>query len=226
MGEQVPDTAAVTEWHVDPFAITDFARSEHQLEALLVFCIAVAGKKATGMAPKVQQFLSNCPYEGGPFDRIRNMLASGTLEDNLRRVRMGKYTLLTRAFKEILERGLVASTVSVGELERIHGIASKTARFFVLHSRPHQRIAVIDTHLLKYLRTMGVPKVPPTVPKGKNYDRLERLLLAEADRLQMPMCDFDLKVWSWYASGNKGTPSLSPSSKAADEASLITSTGS
>lgn len=192
---------------IDPFAITRYDRTQAELEELWVFCLAVAGKKATMIARMVEDFLANCGHEGTPFDRIRTMVANGTLVDHMRRARVGKYGLISQGLKETLDRSLDLRTCTVHDLEGIYGVGPKTARFFLLHSRKDAKVAVIDTHMLKYLRAIG-HKVPMGMfPTGQVYARLEQAVLAEVDRLGMSQADFDLQVWSWYASGeNEGAP--------------------
>ena len=212
---------APASWRIDPFAITDFGRTPHQMESLFCFVPAVAGKKATVIAGKIQDFLGGCGHGGGPFDRIRAMTASGTLDENLRRVRLGKYGLLARCYATAAADGdLDLRAAEPGRLERIPGFGMKSSRFFVLHSRPGARVGVIDTHLLKFLRAIGTERVPDTVPTGRDYTRLEAAVLAEADRLGLDPADFDLRVWSWYSSGNRAAPAFG-----APEGALAPGTG-
>lgn len=194
-------------WRVDPFVITDFNRDDDQLAALFVFCCCVAGKKATMISRMVHEFLTDCGYTGGPIQRLTSMAADGTLDANLRRARLGKYALLTRCFETMVsDPTFNLRTSQPADLERLPGVGHKTSRFFVLHSRPNARVAVIDTHILKYLRAIGAESVPDSIPTGKHYLRLEKIMLAEADRLEMDMADFDLKIWSWHASKKEGQP--------------------
>jgi hypothetical protein len=191
---------------VDPYAITDYARDGADLELMAVFCACVAGKKATMISGMVAEFLGDCAYSGTPFERIRAMAGGGTLEANLRRARIGKYGLLTRGLGDLATSGIDLRSCGAEDLERFRGIGMKTSRFFILHSRPGARVAVIDTHVLKYLRAIGAEKVPDTIPTGKDYLRLEAVILGEADRLGLTVADFDLKVWTWFANGNTGVP--------------------
>ncbi len=80
----------------------------------------------------------------------------------------------------------------------------------VVYSREGARVAVVDTHVLKLLRGLGVPHVPDSVPSGKAYARLERVMLDLSDASGMTVADFDLKVWSWYADGNRDVPPFAP----------------
>ena len=111
---------------------------------------------------------------------------------------MGRFLALESAFRGILEFKGNLKNVSVEELESIKGIGSKTARFFVLHSRPKVRHAVLDTHILKWMGSLGV-NVPKATPPKKKYKELEEKFLALADERKMSVADLDLHIWKTYA---------------------------
>jgi thermostable 8-oxoguanine DNA glycosylase len=200
------------EWHlsrpslkdsamIDPFNVTDFGRTERELEEYLFFCIAVANKTARIIAPKIAMFLEATLPGESPFDCVLRLEAEGRLLEELQRAKTGKYTTLVPSYPDAARRlrGRLA-TVALDELMTLKGVGEKTSRYFVLHSRrDHGRIAVIDTHILKYLRQLG-HDVPKGLPKGDGYARLERLVIAAAEAAGMSMPDFDLAVWSHYAS--------------------------
>lgn len=186
---------------IDAFNITDFERTEDGLEEYFLFCLAVAGKKASMISVKLDDFLSARIATESPFDFVTRLDEEGRLGEELRRVKMGKYTLLEHAYpaSAALFKGRL-STAHVCELETMRGVGPKTARFFALHSRRDPgEMAVIDTHVMKYLRHLG-HKVPPRMPDRKTYPRLEALMIEAARNAGMPMSQFDLAVWSHYAS--------------------------
>lgn len=187
---------------IDAYDVTKFDRSERELQEYLMFCLAVAGKKATVIAAKLDEMLSGMKPEEDPFSYVLRLHSHGLLEAELMRVRMGKYSLLRHAYPMIAMRFIGRlSSVPISELETVKGIGPKTARYFALHSRSHPGdIAVIDTHVLKYLRDLG-HSVPNRLPTRSNYGRLENLMIAAARRSGMGMAAFDLAVWSHYASG-------------------------
>nr|WP_250807886.1 hypothetical protein [Neorhizobium tomejilense] len=185
---------------VDPFKITDFARDDAALQEFWLFCVAVAGKKATMIAGKIDEFLSD--RRGGelPFDYVRRLVAEGRLVERMQAVRTGKYALLEKAWGfTVSDAGPDLRTADPSELQSIHGVGFKTSRFFVLHSRSDAKVAVIDTHVLKYLKAKR-HRVPATIPVGDEYLRLEKLMLRYARAAGMTMADFDLAVWKHYAS--------------------------
>lgn len=189
---------------IDPYRITNYDRTDHELEEFWLFCLAVAGKKATMMAQKVDDFLKPAIERGEtPLEYVAHLIrVSNLLDAELRHVKMGKYALLTDGYAESARRGNAwLRTASAEDIRTdITGAGYKTSRFFTLHSRRNEAVAVIDTHMLKYLKHMGAPNVPDGIPNGPDYLRLEKLLLAEAARKKLSMADFDLKIWSHYAS--------------------------
>jgi hypothetical protein len=102
---------------------------------------------------------------------------------------LGQYTKLTKAFRQSLNLNL--KTCTIADLEAIHGAGAKTARYFMLHTRPNQRIACLDTHVIRHMRDLGLTDQKGT-PGGKKYAELEQVFLNLADQSGMSVADFDL----------------------------------
>lgn len=175
---------------IDPEKITNFDRTDSELEELMLFAVCVAGKNARIQAEKLDTFLSNIKLMGiTPFQYIQRLEIKGLLLSELQKSKLGKYKLLEQSFKYLasqFQNELHAATIE--ELQDAPGVGMKTARFFVLHSRPNSRVAVIDTHLLKYLKrefpNENVPKVTPQQISA--YRRMERLFLQKCDEEGLP----------------------------------------
>lgn len=186
---------------IDPTKITDFTRDQHQLEEFWLFCIAVAGKTATQIAAKIDDFLSGRREAEGPYDFVRRLVAEGRLKSELERVKMGKYKLLVQGYAEsVAETGPDLLAATPRDFEEIYGVRHKTSRFFLLHSRHNADVAVIDTHVLKFLKHCGYENIPDSVPQNDRYYELEDLMKQEASRSGMGMAAFDLAVWNHYSS--------------------------
>lgn len=194
---------------IDPFKITNFERTTEELQEFWLFCLAVAGKKATMIAGKIDEFLEGRSSNETPFEYVDRLAQSGELLARLKDVRMGKYALLELAFANSAQSGrLDLRKVVPSDLEELPGVGPKTSRFFIMHSREDAQIAVIDTHVTKYLRERGYD-VPNGVPTGKVYARLEQIMIAETKASGMSPADFDLAIWSHYASnGEKPLPAV------------------
>ena len=187
---------------IDPFNITSFGRSRPELEEFVLNAVAFAGKNAVQQSRKMDAFLFE-DGDGSPFERIRMWHEDGTLTPRLMKHRLGKYALLTKSFSTLARSGIDLTTITVEELERFPGIKSKTARFFILHSRPQEELAVIDTHVLKELRRLGLTGIR-TIPTGKKYMELERAFITHLKAQSVTdFAAYDLAIWKRYTKNKK-----------------------
>lgn len=186
---------------IDPRDVTKFDRTQSELEEYWLFCIVAAGKTAMTQARLLDDFLKlNAPHGAStPFQTLQALVDDGDLLEALKMSRLGQYTRIEKAFSQSLPLDL--KTCTVADLEAINGVGPKTARFFILHTRPNQTMAVLDTHILKYLRDKGHTTQKVTPPAGKKYNELEALVIQEAAASKMSLPDFDLHIWKTY-SGN------------------------
>lgn len=187
---------------IDPRYVTKYDRTEAELEEFWLFCLVVAGKQAMVQAKLLDNFLHFCAEEGTPFERVQEAHDDGDLMMCLQKSRLGQYNRLQKAMLESISKlkGKLA-TCTVDDLEGITGVGSKTARFFLLHTRRDQKIAVLDTHVLRYMRDKGLTTQKGTPPKGPKYAELEDIFLKEVKKSGMSGADFDLHIWRTY-SGN------------------------
>jgi len=184
---------------IDPTQITNYNRTEAELEEFLMFAILVAGKTAKTQAQKLENFLSS-RGEATPFEHLEYLFGGSwiMLRNAMRHHKLGQYNRIEQAFKGILMFKGKLKTVSVEELESVKGIGSKTARFFILHSRKDARHAVLDVHILKWLREQGY-SAPKQTPTKKKYAVLEAIFLTEAWKHEMTPADFDLMIWKSFS---------------------------
>lgn len=201
---------------ITPTTITNYNRTEEELEEFLMFAILVAGKGAEQQAKKLDAFLDTIMSMGmgaedyTPFDGLGYSISLeeffkdyhkkeiNLLDRQMKMHKLGQYNRVGHAFKEILKFKGKLKKVTIEELESVNGIGSKTARFFILHSRPDAKVAVLDTHILKWLSEKGY-KVPKATPAKKKYAEIEKLFLTEAINHQMTPADLDLSIWKSYA---------------------------
>lgn len=186
---------------IDPFNITDYNRSQAELERFLLFVICVAGKNAQRTATAIEKVLA---YEFSnrkltPFQQLALYRRHRMLRKALESAGIGQYTRIIAAIHAVLDANLDLSTCTLEQLEAIPGIGPKSARFFLLHSRPNQQVAVIDTHMLKWLAALGYAVPKSGFPNRKQYAILEQAFLTEAKAAGRDLAEFDLAIWSSYA---------------------------
>ena len=183
---------------VDPTNITDFNRDTKQLEAFWLFCMFVAGKNSDYASRCLSKLLHGMSKRGyhDIFDFFKDLGRDG-IHNALVASKVGQYGRLTKGIMQSLDLDL--TTCSLEDLLNIHGVGNKTARFFLLHTRQGCDYAVLDTHILAWLRTHGVEEAPKTTPTdSKVYKTLEKKF-RYLSRLIYPFlsdAQIDLLVWS------------------------------
>jgi hypothetical protein len=164
-------------------------------------------KKASIQALKLEQFLIYLATFTGhenPFDMVKIAL---NMEDDetgetillqaLKKFGLGQYARLCQSIEDLVNLPDLR-TVTVEQLVECFGVGPKTARFFIVHSRPNQQHAVLDTHVLKWLRIKGIA-CPKNTPQGKAYDLLEKIFLTFVRESGQSVAEFDLTIWKTFA---------------------------
>lgn len=177
---------------IAPTAITNFNRTQDELETFWIFSILVAGKDSDITSRKVGQLLSRRDTLT-PFQYLREN--ENVIHNLLVANKVGQYGRIERALRESLNLDL--RTASLADLMNVFGVGPKSARFFMLHSREHCDCAVLDVHILRWMRKRGV-ETPEQTPSGKKYLELERIFLslARAEFPNVPTAQVDLLIWA------------------------------
>jgi hypothetical protein len=187
---------------IDPSDVIKFDRSIWELQEFWLFCCVVAGKTARVQARLLDGFLKLLPPAPTPFAQMALGEKQGLLYGALKESRLGQYNRLHVCFVQSL--GLDLQTCTIPDLEAVYGVGPKTARMFLMHSRPDQRLAALDTHLLKHLRANGYPHAPEVTPSSaKTYHLYEEAFLTLADKAGMSAATYDLEIWKMYSASHR-----------------------
>ena len=217
---------------IQPKRITRYDRNHPELELFLVFSVLVANKESERIADIVNKMFSishdskfndlvkqesPLTYDVGgglrihsPMSFIHCLIEHYCLHQWLKYWGTGQYNRISNCLKECTEKfldpigkGTNLKVVSVEELERIHGIGPKTARFFVVHSQQNAQHAVLDTHIMKYMGSKyghyfktRLGAITPSNPCI--YKLIETLFLGEAAKQGMSPAELDLFIWKYY----------------------------
>ena len=187
---------------INPKKITDFNRTKADLELFAIFAVCVAGKKAQQTADKVNDHFRDTETPTKrltPFETIKSLIKIRVFGAYLQMAKVGQYKRIYRALRDLAESGIDLKTCSVEDLEAIHGIGPKTSRFIIMHSRPNQRLATLDTHILRWMRDQGI-ETPKATPQSKKlYKELEQKFLTLCDKRAILPSQLDLKIWKQYS---------------------------
>jgi thermostable 8-oxoguanine DNA glycosylase len=186
---------------INPTDITHFDRDTNQLESFWLFCMFVAGKNSDHASRCLSRLIHAAKLgqdigEEGVFNYFKSIGEVG-IQNALVASRVGQYGRLTKGIMQSLDLDL--RTCGLDDLLNIHGVGNKTARFFLLHSRKGCEYAVLDTHILAWLRDNGVEDAPHSTPTNtKKYKELEKQF-RYLSRLRYPYLSdakIDLLIWS------------------------------
>lgn len=195
---------------IDPMNITKYDRTQIELEEFILFCILVAGKRASHIAKALHKILDayapsvvfmtpNGPKKNiindSPFGIFRKILSTyGNLNYILKQYGIGCYNIKSRSLSELVYSDIDLYNCEIEDLLQIYGIGPKTANFFILHSRPNVRCAVLDTHILSWLRSQGCPVPDHTPGNYTQYNRIAEMFLVRVP-YNKTVAEFDLEIW-------------------------------
>lgn len=171
----------------------NYCRTEEELQFFVLFAVAVAGKKAKNIIKALNDFVEIGRKETNetlPFEIIKKI----NLKEAIVKSRLGQHNKLYKAYNQIAYSGIDLKTCLVEDLEKIHGIGKKSSRFFMIYNRKDVKYAVLDRHILSYLREQGFA-VPKNTPVGKKYDEIEKMFIKHARNLKVSVADLDLMIW-------------------------------
>ena len=179
---------------IDPTKITNFARTDSELQAFILFTGLIAGKNSD-IAARVLSNLLNKRKDQTPFTYLSELGEIG-IQNALVASKSGQYTRLTKFILGVMQLDL--RQCSFEELMNVHGLGLKSASFFLLHSREGWKGCVLDTHILSWLRNHGVEDTPKSTPQNlKKYQELSKqwLFLSSIHYPHLSPADRDLFVW-------------------------------
>jgi endonuclease III len=182
---------------ITPTEITNHNRSESELQSFWLFAAFCAGKNSDYAAACLTRLLNKCG-DLTPFEYLSS-LGETNVHNALVAARIGQYSRLTRFIMESVKLDL--RTATLADLMGVFGVGPKTARFFLVHSRHDTEHAILDTHILKYLRSHGVETGSQTPTSMATYLKLEKIFLsiARAEFPNMSIAAIDLLLWMKYS---------------------------
>lgn len=187
---------------INPAEVTNYNRTQSELEEFILFCINVAGKKSAIEAPKLEVFIErakNITKESTPFNCIRKLIKLGRLNEIMHWAKLSPYAQRYNSYVAVAKIKDL-QTVTLNRLLQVPGIGLKTARFFLSHSREDFDEPMLDTHILRFLRDQGYSDAPKSTPTNENtYYYFANIFKNIARQLGKTVTDLDLEIWKQYS---------------------------
>lgn len=181
---------------INPTDITNYNRTDDELQSFWIFCILVAGKNSDTTARLVTKLLKDRGNKT-PFEFIKSLKLS-ELHNYLKAHKTGQYDRIRKAL--YFSSKLDLRTCTRDDLMNVYGVGPKTARFFLLHTREFCAEIVLDTHILRWMRERcGIKEAPKNTPqnpeKYAQYAGLCRYLMEE-HYPGLTLAQADLMIWT------------------------------
>jgi len=172
----------------------NFNRTQYELEEFLLLCVFVAGKSSKQQYAKLELFLNELGNPDNIFETL-SKLSIEQINDLLVKVKAGQYSKLSSCLFVLSRKKLDLKNCSIQQLESIPGIGMKTSRFFITYTRPNSMCAILDTHILSWLR-FAYPDAPKSTPSNKKqYIKWENIFLSECLKRNLPPNELDIEIW-------------------------------
>ena len=187
---------------INPAEVTNYNRTQYELEEFILFCINVAGKKSAIEAPKLEVFIERAKditKESTPFNCIRKLIKLGRLNEIMHWAKLSPYAQRYNSYVAVAKIKDL-QIVTLNRLLQVPGIGLKTARFFLSHSREDFDEPMLDTHILRFLRDQGYSDAPKSTPSNENtYHYFANIFKNIARQLGKSVTDLDLEIWKQYS---------------------------
>ena len=187
---------------INPAKVTNYNRTQYELEEFILFCINVAGKKSAIEAPKLEVFIERAKditKATSPFNCIRKLIKLGRLNEIMHWAKLSPYAQRYNSYVAVAKIKDL-QTVTLNRLLQVPGIGLKTARFFLSHSREDFDEPMLDTHILRFLRDQGYVDAPKSTPSNENtYHYFANIFKNIARQLGKTVTDLDLEIWKQYS---------------------------
>lgn len=187
---------------INPAEVTNYNRTQSELQEFILFCINVAGKKSSIESPKLEIFIErakNITKETNPFNCIKKLIKLGRLNEIMHWAKLSPYAQRYNSYVAVSKIKDLQS-VTLNRLLQVPGIGLKTARFFLSHSREDFDEPMLDTHILHFLRDQGYTDAPKSTPSNENtYYYFANIFKNIARQLGKSVTDLDLEIWKQYS---------------------------
>lgn len=167
--------------------------TQQVLEERLIYAVIVAGKSAKFADWASKRFLELLDGPT-PFQYLFK-LHYDDIYALCKQASVGGYAKNARCFHELSRALPDLATCSPQELEVFTGIGPKTSRFFITWTREGAEYAVLDTHILAWLREKGYPAPFKTPRSPETYANFEDIFLKEAKLRGVTPRQLDWEIW-------------------------------
>ena len=166
----------------------------------LAFCILTPQSKARGAEKAIDAMLENEVFWTGTEEDLVPYLNTVRFKNT-----KAKNLVLLREFMKDEEGKIITKTLvdKIGDVfekrlwlvKNIKGIGYKEASHFLRNIGFSDEVAILDRHILKNIKKLGVIDDIPKTITPKKYLEIEKKIEKYCREIEIPMDHFDLLLW-------------------------------
>jgi len=185
---------------VDEFR-SNMENSEERIFAELCFCICTPQSKATICWKAISTLMENGLLYTGLEVEIAPFLIGIRFSKKKAGCIVGARRFFTKDGILGLKERLKVST-DIFELREwlvsnVNGLGMKEASHFLRNMGLGLNLAILDRHILRNLKRLGVIREIPASLNKSRYEKTESMMKSLAEEVGIPMADLDLLLWSF-----------------------------
>ncbi|RLF94955.1 DNA lyase [Thermococci archaeon] len=164
-----------------------------EIFAELIFCILTPQSKAQSCWKTVETLLNKNLLLKGNEDQISKMLKRV-------RFRNRKAEYIVEARKHYPIRSKIKKFDDIYSarewlVKNVRGMGYKEASHFLRNIGFGEELAILDRHILKNLKSLGVIEEIPRFLTKKKYFEIEKKMKKFSEKVEIPMSHLDLVLW-------------------------------
>lgn len=166
----------------------------------LSFCILTPQSKARGAEKSINAMLENEVFWTGLEEDLVPYLNTVRFKNT-----KAKNLILLREFMKDEDGKIVTKTITdkIGDVfekrlwlvKNIRGIGYKEASHYLRNIGFCDEIAILDRHILKNIKKLGIIDEVPKTVTPKKYIEIENKMMKFCNKIGIPMDHFDLLLW-------------------------------
>ncbi len=172
--------------------------SEEEIFAELCFCLCTPQSKAKICDRFIRAVKESGLLYTGSENEIKKYMRGIRFPNNKSKYIVHARKLFTESGKIKIKDKLSGDPKKVREwlVKNVKGMGMKEASHFLRNIGKGEELAILDRHILKNLKKLGVIKeIPSTLTKTK-YLEIERKMKEFSKKIGIPLCELDLLLWS------------------------------
>ncbi len=176
--------------------------SDERVFAELVFCICTPQSKATNCWNCVSNLMKNDLLLNGNEKQVVGCLSGVRFPENKTKYIVEARIFFTKDGKLNIKEKIL-SLKSAFELrewlvKNIKGVGMKEASHFIrnIGFDYNNQLAILDRHILKNLRELGVIEETPKILTKNIYLEIENRMRNFSEKMKIPLYELDLLLWS------------------------------